>query len=166
MRADYMMMYSYNRERSLFITHAYGLSTEVWCCPESCLILGYKDLDICVNNTNLSDRIKACLSLNTSLDEIKKVLHIPIMFLHECDLTNSANALSEAFKTSLISKHKSCALSFFKKLNEQQRTFKDEDGDTGIYLFDAISFHLILFPVPNKESIITKFYEKANSIKQ
>ncbi|WP_217939663.1 MULTISPECIES: HamA C-terminal domain-containing protein [Bacteroidales] len=133
---------------------------------ESCLILGYKDLDICVNNTNLSDRIKACLSLNTSLDEIKKVLHIPIMFLHECDLTNSANALSEAFKTSLISKHKSCALSFFKKLNEQQRTFKDEDGDTGIYLFDAISFHLILFPVPNKESIITKFYEKANSIKQ
>jgi len=34
MRADYMMMYSYNRERSLFITHAYGLSTEVWCCPE------------------------------------------------------------------------------------------------------------------------------------
>lgn len=33
MRADYMMMYSYNRERSLFITHAYGLSTEVWCCP-------------------------------------------------------------------------------------------------------------------------------------
>ena len=55
---------------------------------------------------------------------------------------------------------------FFKKLNEQQRTFKDEDGDTGIYPFDAISFHLILFPVPNKESIITKFYEKANSIKQ
>lgn len=34
MRADYMMMYSYNRERSLFITHAYGLSTEVWCCPD------------------------------------------------------------------------------------------------------------------------------------
>lgn len=34
MRADYMMMYSYNRERSLFITHAYGLSTEVWQCPE------------------------------------------------------------------------------------------------------------------------------------
>ena len=33
MRADYMMMYSYNRERSLFITHAYGLSTEVCQCP-------------------------------------------------------------------------------------------------------------------------------------
>lgn len=42
MRADYMMMYSYNRERSLFITHAYGLSTEVWCCPKIKRIKTYK----------------------------------------------------------------------------------------------------------------------------
>lgn len=39
MRADYMMMYSYNRERSLFITHAYGLSTEVWCCPDNTITI-------------------------------------------------------------------------------------------------------------------------------
>lgn len=47
MRADYMMMYSYNRERSLFITHAYGLSTEVWQCP---IITRFSELRIIRKN--------------------------------------------------------------------------------------------------------------------
>lgn len=71
MRADYMMMYSYNRERFLFITHAYGLSTEVWCCPPIYYICHKRSSNLYHSNNHYYDeksqRIKDIYSLQNSL---------------------------------------------------------------------------------------------------
>lgn len=76
MRADYMMMYSYNRERSLFITHAYGLSTEVWCCPhiiDRCDRLPIDFLeDNCANELKASRDSDGNINFETLAQSIKR----------------------------------------------------------------------------------------------
>lgn len=133
---------------------------------ETTLLMGYKDLGLCVENQDLLNKIKRYLSLDTSLDDIKKVLHVPIMLLHECEVTKAATSMTEDFKSRLISKHKECAIAFFKKLNSKHTEIKNDEDLNGIFLFDRINFHLILFPAPSKDSIVNRFYGNAEFLRK
>lgn len=107
--------------------------------------------------TEISDDLKAhicdVLSQNVSVDLIKPILNIPILLLHECEITKSCTQMSEEYRTKLIDYHKERVTEYFKR-----QIAKCSD----IHMYSEIKFHIILFPVANKEKIVDKFIRKAN----
>lgn len=124
---------------------------------ETSVITNLKEIDEFVKDSELKKEILMALSPDANIDKIRKILHIPILLLHECGLTASGSELSPEFKQSLISKHRDTAIDFFSKL-----TAKNNRRDSPIFKLDEIKFHLILFPVPNKEEILNKLYTYFN----
>lgn len=119
---------------------------------ENKIVTNTKDLDELVDNKELLRKIKVTLSVSNSIDEIKPILNIPILLLHECEITKSAKRLDDDYRKSIISYHKDRANAYFKK---QVKKLKQID------LYEKIQFHLILIPVPNKSELITGFVSKA-----
>ena len=101
----------------------------------------------------MSNKIKAALDKGVSIDDIKRKLHIPILLLHECEITKATTIYDRAYKDAIIAYHKERANSFFKK--QMARLTKT------VTMLDEIHFHLILFPVPSKEIIVKDFMERA-----
>lgn len=93
---------------------------------------------------------------DTSIDKIKPILHVPIIILHKCDLTANANEITEEYRSQIKNKHIDRANVYFKK---QIQKCKD------IVKYAEIKFHLILFPVPNKESVVNRFINRANELR-
>ena len=116
---------------------------------ENCIITNVADIDLLIDNEQLRNKIKEALSTNQSIDKIKTKLHIPILLLHECELTKSQNTLTEEYKTEIIAFHKERAQAYFtKQIKKISKT---------IFNYSEITFHIILFPVPSKTEIIKKF---------
>lgn len=120
---------------------------------ETSIITNLKEIDEFVKDSELRKEILMALSSDANVDKIRKILHIPILLLHECGVTAAGSEFSHEFKQSLISKHRDTALDFFAKL-----TARNNRRDNPIFKLDEIKFHLILFPVPNKEEILNKLY--------
>ena len=95
------------------------------------------------------DKILKILDEKTSIDELKPILNIPILLLHECEITKDITELSDEYKTRISNFHKERAKAFFKKQIER---LSDE-----VHQYSKITFHLILFPVPEKERIVKRF---------
>lgn len=119
---------------------------------ESSIITNLSELSYFRNEKltkNMIESINKILSFNSSIDELKKRLHIPIFLMYECSLTKKSTDLnmcrSELKKVSFdkIEKYK---LQLEKKLEV-------------IYNFHEICFHVILFPIPEKEPIRQWFIE-------
>ncbi|MEQ4585293.1 MAG: DUF1837 domain-containing protein [Pantoea agglomerans] len=117
---------------------------------ENSLIVNTKDLYELIEAPSLKAKISETLSERNSIDNIKSIINIPIFILHECSITEKCNDLTIEYKNSIIDLHKKKALSYFKKHKEKIKS---------IYHHDKIKFHLILFPVPEKKSIIEKFLQ-------
>ncbi len=115
---------------------------------ENSIITNVSDIDHLVTNESLRNEIKKLLSQNESIDGLKSKLHIPILLLHECSVTNSTTDLTQAYKDSVIAYHKNRAEAYFRK----QLT---KIG--GLHKYSEITFHLILFPVPSKKTIVDRF---------
>lgn len=120
---------------------------------ENSIIMGLKDLDGLIENKSTLETIKRTLELQTSIDKIKQILHIPILLLYQCDITKKATTLSDEVKNKIIEFHKQSAIEYFKKLNHKQE-------ENVVYNFDKINFHLILFPVHDKGDIVDNFYKQ------
>ncbi len=116
---------------------------------ENSIITSSSDLKGLIKNSDLYEKIKSTLDWKTSIDIVKPKLNVPILLLHECDITNSESFLTDEYKSKIEEYHKERAISYFKKLNKKL--------ETEIILFEKITFHLILFPVPSKEDIVNKF---------
>ena len=101
-------------------------------------------------------RIKTLLSEETSIDKIKPILHIPIVVLHECTKTKSATELTQEYKIQIIDSHKERAKVYFTKQIEKC---------SDIAKYSEIKFHLILFPVPNKQRIVDNFIKRAKELR-
>lgn len=99
--------------------------------------------------------IYEALDEKRSIDYLKPRLHIPILLLHECEITQNETQLSEEYLNKIKEHHIERANAFVKK--------KIESDIVGINLYDEITFHLILFPVPNKETIVKSFISKCNA---
>jgi hypothetical protein len=123
---------------------------------ENSIITNVSDIDIIIQDEDLKNRIKGLLSGNTSIDDFKPKLHIPILLLHECAKTKDATELTDDYKEDIIAYHKDRAQSYFSKQISKI-------GE--IHKYSDITFHLILFPVPDKNKIVDKFISNVEHYK-
>lgn len=115
---------------------------------ENSIITNVSDIDYLITNEQIRNNIKILLSQNASMDILKSKLHIPILLLHECTKTQNAKRLSPEYKNEIVAYHKNRAESYFRKqINKLGHT----------YGYSEITFHLILFPIPCKKTIVDKF---------
>ena len=122
------------------------------------ILTGLNELDVVLrDNLEMLEKVKSVLKNFTSIDEIKERLHVPILLLHECEITNCATRLSEEYKKKIIAYHYDRATNYFKK---QIIKFKDYVD------YDKINFHLILFPVPKKSEIVEWFISRAKTLRE
>ncbi len=116
------------------------------------IVTSMRDLDLFIDDENVLYNVKQKLSDGVSLDEIKQYLHVPILILHECNITKNNTDVYEEYKKKIKEEHIKKAETFMKK---QDKKFED------IYNYQEIKFHLILFPVPEKSILVDKFYKRA-----
>lgn len=120
---------------------------------ENSIITNLSDInDFDEISDELKIKIKKSLSQDESIDNIKPILNIPILLLYECEKTNSETSLTDEYKNSIIEYHKERATQYFKK-----QINKCAD----VHLYEKINFHIILFPIADKNKIVDKFIQKA-----
>ncbi|MCW7552724.1 DUF1837 domain-containing protein [Endozoicomonas gorgoniicola] len=124
---------------------------------ENSIITNVRDVDYLVSDEHLLESIKSALSQRESIDNIKPKLHIPILIIHECEITANNNRFTDEYKQNIIDLHKDRATAYFKK---QIKSLSKID------MYDRITFHLILLPVPNKEQIVNRFVNKVKVFKE
>lgn len=124
---------------------------------EYAIVTNLQDFDSLIDNVELKNKIKEALSPKESIDGLKPILHIPILLLHQCDHTCKAKFISDDYRKELIIWHKNRAESFFIKQVKQL---------SKIVRYSEITFHLILFPVPEKQAIIDKFISTVKFYKE
>lgn len=115
---------------------------------ENAIITSVSDLDGLQIDPTLCGNIRAALSNRESIDNLKSKIHIPILVLHECGDTAESKDLSDDYKAKIKLYHQSRAEAYFSKQMAKA---------TNVHKYDEISFHIILFPVPNKKEIIDAF---------
>ena len=119
---------------------------------ENSIITSVSDLATLIDNPALKNRICAALKHEESIDSLKSKLHIPILLLHQCELTKSQSTLTDKYKESIKQYHTQRAESYFKKQIKKCGT---------LHKYAEIHFHIILFPVPLKATIVDKFVANA-----
>ena len=124
---------------------------------ENSIITNLSDIDLLIEDKVLQENIKGALSPKESIDDIKPKLNIPILLLHECEITKNQTILTDAYKSQMTVYHLKRAESYFKK---QISKFG------GLHLYSEIKFHLILFPIPCKKEIVDKFVSIADFYKK
>ena len=118
----------------------------------SIIITKLKDLDDDLqHNENILKNIKETLNSRTSLDNIKDKLHIPILLLCECNITKNTKEMSEKYREDIIEYHK----------KQAEKYFDMQIKELGnIYKYGCIQFHLILFPIHDKQIVVDKFIDE------
>lgn len=115
---------------------------------ENSIILNVSDIDHLDIPEETKNNIKGALAPKNSIDPIKSRIHVPILLLHECAITASETKLSNEYLNKISRCHKNRAESYFTK---QSAALSE------IHNITEITFHLILFPVPEKEPIVSQF---------
>ncbi|WP_394240475.1 HamA C-terminal domain-containing protein [Vibrio astriarenae] len=124
---------------------------------ENSIVTNVSDIDHLIENSELRQRIKDVLSSKVSLDTIKPKIHVPIFILHECEVTQGTSMWSEEYQSQVADYHLDRANAYFEKQISEM---------SDIHLYDQITFHIILFPVPNKAQIVDKFVQKVEFLKE
>lgn len=124
---------------------------------ENSIITNISDLDQLVNNEKLKKEIKKCLSNKSSIDYLKPKLHVPILILHECEKTKLNHIMTDKYVDEIKEFHIERAHAYFDKHIGKLKS---------VHLYDKITFHLILFPVPLKNKIISKFHSLVTIYKE
>lgn len=122
---------------------------------EFSIICGITDLRDFFGDENklLFEKIKQKLDENTSLDEIKPILHIPILLLYECPITAETTKMDDVYRENIKKLQTDIAKQYFSKQIKKLASI--------IYDYQHIKFHFILFPVPDKDRIAKKFIRDA-----
>lgn len=123
---------------------------------ENSIIVGLSDLDELIENTATNKNIKALLSQDASIDNLKPKLNIPILLLHECEKTKSQTSLSEEYKEKITAYHIERATKYFEK---------QISDCSEIHEYSSIKFHIILFPVPSKDTVVKRFLKNVSHYK-
>ncbi len=124
---------------------------------ENSIITDVQDIDLLIEDENLRKAIKEALSNRNSIDKLKPKIHIPIFILHECEITKNSKQTNTEYIDDIKNHHIDRAKSYFKKQVEQ---LKD------VFLYEEITFHIILFPVPDKKRIVDRFVKKVAQYKE
>lgn len=126
---------------------------------ENSIITSISDLQYVIPDPDMRKFVQTILRRETSIDEIRKRLHVPILLLHECDKTHKATELSKAYLEEIKQYHLDRAVNYFNIQNGKQKK-------QNVHGYENIQFHLILFPVPDKNEIVNWFVERAKQIKE
>ena len=125
---------------------------------ENRIITGLNDIDkLLEDNKGLRTKIKLFLDNGNSIDDFKLKLHIPILLLYECEKTKNNTIMSNKYRIEIKAFHISKAREYFDKQIEQLNSIPQ---------YTDIKFHLILFPVPNKQDIVDKFISNVKFYKE
>lgn len=116
---------------------------------ENSIITNMADVDRVVQNKDLAAKIKRALSPDNSMDNIKPILHIPILLLHECSVTAETKEMDDGYRRKIREHHLDRATAYFKK---QIEALADKVPN-----YSSIKFHIILFPVPNRKELVDRF---------
>jgi len=123
---------------------------------ENSIITNVCDVYHLITDKNLLESIKKALSQRESIDKIKPKLHVPILIVHECEITAKNNRFNDEYKRTIIDLHKDRATAYFRK---QINLLSEID------MYESITFHLILLPVPSKKQIVDRFVNKVKVFK-
>jgi hypothetical protein len=124
---------------------------------ENSIITNVRDLDEIIEDIDLRKKILDAISAGVSMDTVKPRLHIPILLLHECPITKATTYLTPEYKNEILAFHKDRAQAYFSK---QLKKFGQS-----LSMYSEITFHIILFPVPDKENIVNNFIENIEFFK-
>lgn len=116
---------------------------------ENSIITNASDIDRLVANQELAAKIKDALAAKKSIDPIKPKIHVPILLLHECSTTASTKEMNDAYRESVKKYHLERASSYFEK------QISSLSGTVSKYA--EVKFHIILFPIPDREKLINQF---------
>lgn len=117
---------------------------------ENSIITSLKDLDSVGLSPPLLANIKSALSDRETLDKLKPLIHVPVLLLHECKITNAHTGSDTAKYLGQVGDfHRARAESYFVKQAVRLGPV--------ISYYDQIKFHLLLVPVPNKKLIVDDF---------
>lgn len=116
---------------------------------ENSIITNTSDIDRLVTNPELAAKIKDALSTKNSMDHIKPKIHVPILLLHECNITASTKEMNDTYREGVLKYHLERATAYFKK---------QIDALSGtVSKYSEVKFHIILFPVPDRGRLIEQF---------
>lgn len=118
------------------------------------IMTSLNELDNQIEDPNMVLQIKKTLANGESIDEVKSRLHIPILLLHQCPITAGTTKLDENYKSKIIKFHHDIATPYFKKQINKLKSIPN---------YNEIQFHLILFPIPNKDEIVSWFLERTKT---
>lgn len=116
---------------------------------ENSIITNMADVDQLVENKELAAKIKLALSPDNSMDNIKPILHIPILLLHQCSVTAEAKEMDDGYREKIRKHHLERATAYFKKQIEE---LADK-----VAKYSSIKFHIILLPVPDRKELVDRF---------
>ncbi|STQ86835.1 DUF1837 domain-containing protein [Helicobacter muridarum] len=124
---------------------------------EKSLITNLNDIDGYLSDSNNLHKtsiteLKNILNDRTSLDEMKKILHIPISIIYECDITkqhlqNYPVCLDNNYKNLIIELHRNQCSKLSQKIISKLND---------IPLIEYIKFHIMVFPIPNKKELVAQ----------
>lgn len=117
---------------------------------ENSIITSVADIDDLPIAPDLRAKIKTALDNRESIDNLKGKIHIPILLLHECSITSATKDLNDVYREAIIKFHKNRAEAYF---------IKQVSKSGMIHKYDDVTFHIILFPVPNKKKIVNAFVQ-------
>ena len=123
---------------------------------ENSIITSVSDINELDIDAGVKERIKKILDKDQSIDNLKPILNVPILLLHECLITRSCQSLSQEYKDEIINFHKQRAESYFKK---------QKNKISHLNLYTSINFHIILFPVPEKDKIVNTFITTVENLR-
>lgn len=115
---------------------------------ENSIITNLSDLDHLGIEHGLLLRIKSALHNRESIDLLKPKIHVPILVLHECNITSGAKDLTKSYRKDMAAYHLQRAEAYYKR---------QLSGASSIYKYEDINFHIVLFPVPDKKIIVDAF---------
>lgn len=116
---------------------------------ENSIITNMAEVDRLVKNNDLATKIKLALSPDNSMDNIKPILHVPILLLHQCSITAGAKEMNDEYRRKIREQHLDRAAAYFKK---QIEILSDK-----VSKYSSIKFHIILFPVPDRQELVDQF---------
>lgn len=123
---------------------------------ENSIVTSVTDIDLLGLAPDVVLAIKAALSPQISIDNLKPKIHVPILLLHECPITGSTKAVNDEYRKAIVEHHSERARSYFTRQATKL---------VGIHQYAKIHFHLILFPVPNKVDVVDRFLKGARYFK-
>lgn len=116
---------------------------------ENSIITNTSDIDRLVTDPELAARIKDALAPKNSIDHIKSKINVPILLLHECAITAAATEMDDDYRATVRNFHLERATAC---IGKQLATLPGT-----IAKYAEITFHLILFPVPDRTRLIEQF---------